>query len=166
ARKVHFTGWVDQATARELLAGSDALVLPAYDEGLPLVILEAMASGVPVICTPVGAIPEVFEDGHSALFVSPGDRPGLARTIRRLVDDPALRASLSEAGLAMYRDNFTMEAFTDRISALYAALDQARPRSAPRPGPRSAPRAAPRAAQSRFTTPAEANDGDAASIVR
>jgi glycosyltransferase involved in cell wall biosynthesis len=154
ARKVHFTGWVDQATARELLAGSDALVLPAYDEGLPLVILEAMASGVPVICTPVGAIPEVFEDGRTALFVTPGDRPGLARAVRRLANDPVLQASLAEAGLAMYRDNFTMEAFTDRVSALYAALDQPRPRSVPR----SLPRPVPRSVRSRFTTPAEAND--------
>jgi glycosyltransferase involved in cell wall biosynthesis len=128
AERIRFTGWVDQATARRLLAASDALVLPAYDEGLPLVILEAMATGVPVICTPVGAIPEVFEDRRTALFVPPGDRPALASAIALLQDDPALQATLSAEGLALYRRDFTMDVFASRISALYAALDRPRAR--------------------------------------
>jgi glycosyltransferase involved in cell wall biosynthesis len=128
ADRVQFTGWVDQATARTLLAASDALVLPAYDEGLPLVILEAMATGVPVICTPVGAIPEVFEDRRTALFVPPGDRGALASTIALLCDDPVMQTGLSAEGLALYRRDFTMDVFAARISALYAALDRPRVR--------------------------------------
>jgi len=124
AAQVKFTGWVDQATARDLLAGADALALPAYDEGLPLVILEAMATGVPVICTPVGAIPEVFEDRQTALFVPPGDRTALASTIAELAANPKLQASLSAEGLALYQRDFTMDGFAARISALYAALDR------------------------------------------
>jgi glycosyltransferase involved in cell wall biosynthesis len=129
--RVRFTGWVGQAEARDLLAASDALVLPAYDEGLPLVILEAMATGVPVICTPVGAIPEVFEDRRTALFVPPGDRVALSSAIAMLRDDPALQASLSAEGLALYGREFTMEVFAARISALYAALDRPRPLASP-----------------------------------
>jgi glycosyltransferase involved in cell wall biosynthesis len=124
--RVHFTGWVDQATARDLLAASDALVLPAYDEGLPLVILEALATGVPVICTPVGAIPEVFEDHRTALFVSPGDRAGLASAVAALAGDAGLQTRLSDEGLALYQRDFTMDVFATRISALYAALDRPR----------------------------------------
>ena len=126
ADRVRFTGWVDQKTARTLLAASDALVLPAYDEGLPLVILEAMATGVPVICSPVGAIPEVFDDRRNAVFVPPGDPAALAATIAMLRDDPALQASLSEEGLALYRRSFTMEVFADRMSELYTLLDHPR----------------------------------------
>jgi glycosyltransferase involved in cell wall biosynthesis len=125
--RVRFTGWVGQAEARDLLAASDALALPAYDEGLPLVILEAMATGVPVICTPVGAIPEVFEDRRTALFVAPGDRLALSAAIATLRDDPALQKTLSAGGLALYGRDFTMEVFASRISALYAALDRPRP---------------------------------------
>jgi glycosyltransferase involved in cell wall biosynthesis len=77
-QRVHFTGWVSQATVRELLTEADALVLPSYVEGLPLVVLEAIASRVPVICTPVGAIPDLFEHGTTAIFVTPGDHAGLA----------------------------------------------------------------------------------------
>jgi glycosyltransferase involved in cell wall biosynthesis len=126
ASQVRFTGWVDQSTARNLIAESDALVLPAYDEGLPLVILEALATGVPVICTPVGAIPEVFRDRQNALLVTPGDRPALGAAITTLRDDPALQDCLSAGGLALYRQEFTMEVFAARMSALYAALDQPR----------------------------------------
>lgn len=122
AERVGFTGWVDQATARQLLARSDALALPSYDEGLPLVILEAMATGVPVICTPVGAIPEVFEDHRDALFVHPGDRVGLAAKVLELIDDPQLQARLSAEGLAAYRRRFTMDVFARRISNIYAAI--------------------------------------------
>jgi glycosyltransferase involved in cell wall biosynthesis len=129
ADRVHFTGWVDQASVRTLLAAADALALPAYDEGLPLVILEAMATGVPVICTPVGAIPEVFAHGETAWFVPPGDRPALTSAIVALRDNPALCARLAAEGLALYRRDFTMDVFASRISALYAALDRPRPRS-------------------------------------
>jgi glycosyltransferase involved in cell wall biosynthesis len=122
ADRVIFTGWVDQEEARRLLIGADALVLPAYDEGLPLVILEAMASGVPVICTPVGAIPEVFEDGKTALFVPPGNREELAAAIARLSQDEALRHLLASEGTALYRRDFTMATFAQRISQIYLAL--------------------------------------------
>jgi glycosyltransferase involved in cell wall biosynthesis len=122
AERVHFTGWLDQAAARRHVTQADALVLPAYDEGLPLVILEAMATGVPVICTPVGAIPEVFTDRETALFVQPGDRAGLADALAELSRDEGLQESLSVQGLAMYRSRFTMTAFAENIAALYAAL--------------------------------------------
>ncbi|MDR3538260.1 MAG: glycosyltransferase family 4 protein [Acetobacteraceae bacterium] len=125
--RVEFTGWLDQAAARRCVTKADALVLPAYDEGLPLVILEAMATGVPVVCTPVGAIPEVFTNRDSALFVTPGDRPALAEALIELSRDPALQAQLSSAGLGLYHRQFTMTAFAERIAALYATL--VRPRA-------------------------------------
>ena len=124
AGRVRFTGWLDQAAARRCVTEADALVLPAYDEGLPLVILEAMATGVPVICTPVGAIPEVFTDRETALFVQPGDRAGLAAAITELSRDETLQSRLSAAGLAMYERQFTMQAFAARMASLYAVLDR------------------------------------------
>ncbi len=127
AARVQFTGWLDQAAARRCVTKADALVLPAYDEGLPLVILEAMATGVPVVCTPVGAIPEVFADRETALFVPPGDRQALAEALVELSRDAALQTRLSSAGLGLYHRQFTMVAFAERIAALYATL--ARPKA-------------------------------------
>jgi glycosyltransferase involved in cell wall biosynthesis len=122
ADRVTFTGWVSQDDARARMVRSDALILPAYDEALPLVILEALASRTPVICTPVGSIPEVLQDGHTALFVAPGDEPGIADAIARLIDRPELGAELSASGGRLYDRLFTMDAFAVSVGSLYAAL--------------------------------------------
>ena len=120
--RVTFTGWVSQDTARSLMVNADALILPAYDEGLPLVILEALASATPVICTPVGSIPEVLADGETALFVSPGDEAGIAEAIAKLTDQPAIGRGLAAGGSALYERLFTMQAFARSVGSLYAML--------------------------------------------
>jgi glycosyltransferase involved in cell wall biosynthesis len=122
ADRVTFTGWVSQDDARTLMVNADALILPAYDEGLPLVILEALASATPVICTPVGSIPEVLADAETALFVTPGDEAGIAAAIINLIDHPALGRRIAAAGSALYQRLFTMEAFARSVGSLYAML--------------------------------------------
>ena len=132
ADRVTFTGWVSQDDARALMVNADALILPAYDEGLPLVILEALASGTPVICTPVGSIPEVLDHGETALFVTPGDEAGIAAAIATLSDQPEVGRTLSARGTGLYQRLFTMQAFAGSMGALYAMLtprDANRPRS-------------------------------------
>lgn len=120
--RVSFTGWVDRAQAAALTAAAHVLVLPSYHEGLPLVILEALGAGTPVICTPVGSIPEVLDDETTALFVPPGDSEEMARALRRLIDDAALRANLADAGRKLYSREFTMDAFVGRMATLYREL--------------------------------------------
>jgi glycosyltransferase involved in cell wall biosynthesis len=120
--RVTFTGWVSQEDARALMVDSDALILPAYDEGLPLVILEALASRTPVICSPVGSIPEVLTDRDTALFAAPGDLAAITDAILTMIDQPEIGASLSEAGAGLYERLFTMEAFARSVGSVYAAL--------------------------------------------
>jgi glycosyltransferase involved in cell wall biosynthesis len=117
--RIEFPGWVDQHQAGRLLAASDVLVLPSYDEGLPLVILEALTAGVPVVCTPVGAIPEVLEHEKTALFVQPGDAEGLAAALSRLGRDPDLRVNLAREGTELYEREFSLETFGARVAAIY-----------------------------------------------
>jgi glycosyltransferase involved in cell wall biosynthesis len=117
--RVDFPGWVDQRRACALLTASDVLVLPSYDEGLPLVILEALTAGVPVVCSPVGAIPEVLEDGKSAFFVEPGDIQGLADALVKLSGEPALRERLAAEGRALYDREFSLEVFAARVVEIY-----------------------------------------------
>ncbi len=126
--RVTFTGWVSQDDARSLMVNADAVILPAYDEGLPLVILEALASRTPVICTPVGSIPEVLEDQRTALFVTPGSQAEIAAAILALADKPELGSDLAEAGKLLYDRLFTMEAFAKSVESLYEILT-------PRDGP-------------------------------
>ncbi|MCG3203043.1 MAG: D-inositol-3-phosphate glycosyltransferase [Gammaproteobacteria bacterium] len=81
-------GWVCDDRKRELLLGSRVLLLPSYTEGVPNVILEAMAAGLPVITTPVGGIPEIFTEGVNGYFVRPGQPSDIAiRTVALLRDD-------------------------------------------------------------------------------
>jgi glycosyltransferase involved in cell wall biosynthesis len=117
--RAEFLGWVGQDEARALLAGADALVLPSYDEGLPLVILEALGAGTPVICTPVGAVPEFLEGGRTALFVPPGDRPALGAALARVIAEPPLRQSLGDEGRASYEKTFSLAAFQRALFDIY-----------------------------------------------
>jgi glycosyltransferase involved in cell wall biosynthesis len=119
ADRVAFAGWVDQARARVLLAEADLLVLPSYDEGLPLVILEALGMGTPVLCTPVGAIPEVLEDLRTAVFVRPGDPAELSLKLQRLLENASLRQTLSTNGMALFARQFTLDAFIERLFDVY-----------------------------------------------
>ena len=143
AGSVHFTGWLDQAAAAALLAEADALVLPAYDEGLPLVILEAMATGVPVICTPVGAIPEVFDGsgdrvvraaratgpGWQRAWASSADGPVAGQRSRR----PASRLRTTSDELHGWRHRALRRAGSPRLNAV------ARAAARPEPGRRTGP---------------------------
>ncbi len=118
--RTSFVGWVDQQGARKLLADADLLVLPSYDEGLPLVILEALGSGAPVLCTPVGSIPEHLTDSVNARFVTPGDVEGMSARLGELIADTGLRQRLSDAGIKIFRERFTLSAFTDALFSIYA----------------------------------------------
>lgn len=118
---VRFVGWADQIQAASLMASADMLVLPSYDEGLPLVILEALGHGVAVIATPVGEIPDELHDGEDVLLVNPGDVPALAGAIDRLASDDALQARLEEAGQCLYRRRYSLDQFGDAIARVHQA---------------------------------------------
>lgn len=110
-----FHGFVGHGDALwTLFDESDLLVLPSYTEGLPRVLGEGMARGLPVVATRVGGIPAFVDDGENGLLVDPGDVDGLCRAIEQVVDDAALRERLTEASLATARD-VTFEAQGERL---------------------------------------------------
>lgn len=90
--------WTGRRSAREIpdtMRRFDFLVLPSFSEGRPNVVMEAMASGLPVIATTVGGIPDIIISGETGILVKPGDDDELAGAISRLCGDPALRQSMS-----------------------------------------------------------------------
>jgi glycosyltransferase involved in cell wall biosynthesis len=119
AGKTRFTGWVDQQGVRALLADVDMMVLPSYHEGLPLVILEALGAGAPVICTPVGAIPEVLKHDRDVILIEPGDRSALAAAMASLLGDASKLQSLSDHGMARFRETFALDVFLKSLFAIY-----------------------------------------------
>lgn len=123
--RVTFSGWLDRAATDAALACADTLVLPSHHEALPLVLLEAASIGVPLITTPVGAIPELFRDDESALFFPPGDRDALAAALHRVLTDAECRARLSKNGRALYQREFGIAPFANALRCLYLRLTQA-----------------------------------------
>ena len=95
---VAFLGAVNPESVRGLYAATDAFVLPSFAEGIPVVLMEAMAMEVPCVTTVVNGIPELITSGESGLLVSPSDAAQLADAIENLIANPALRQSLGKAG--------------------------------------------------------------------
>ncbi len=125
---VEFHGWVgDDAKADELRKAS-VFCLPSYDEGLPMGVLEAMSSGVPIVTTPVGGVPDVLTDEVSALLFEPGDVAGLRDRLTRLLQDGDLRVELASRAVSDSR-RFRPREIADAWVRLYRKLvpDRGRP---------------------------------------
>jgi glycosyltransferase involved in cell wall biosynthesis len=99
AERVHFRGWAGPEQQRSAYAEADVVVFPVrWNEPFGLVPLEAMGVGRPVVSTLRGGTTEFVRDGQNALVFEADDHIGLARAVRRIADDPELRARLREGG--------------------------------------------------------------------
>ncbi|WP_229722320.1 glycosyltransferase family 4 protein [Xylophilus rhododendri] len=116
---VSFLGWVDQTKATDILKTADVLILPSYDEGLPLVILEALAHGIPTICTPVGEIPTVLQSRIDTLFVNPGDVKAIADALIDALNDEELSRLLGLNGRKAYESRFSLATFSSSVAAIH-----------------------------------------------
>jgi glycosyltransferase involved in cell wall biosynthesis len=100
----------------------DLLVLPSFTEGMPNVVLEAFAAGVPVVATAVGGTPEVVEDGRSGFLVPPGDAAALAEGIRASLATEDGRRELGRRGRERVRREFTFAAQARAYEELFEEL--------------------------------------------
>ncbi len=119
---VSLLGWVKGADKARLLDEATVYVLPSYNEGLPMSVLEAMAHGLPVVSTPVGGIPEAVRDGEEGFLVPPGDVQLLADRLDRLLADPDLRARMGKAARARAVSHFGVAGVVEQWIALYDEL--------------------------------------------
>jgi glycosyltransferase involved in cell wall biosynthesis len=115
-------GWVKGAEKTRLLNEASVFVLPSYNEGLPMSVLEAMAHGLPVVSTPVGGIPEAVSDGVEGFLVAPGDEAALADRLHRLLGDEHLSRKMGETARAKVERCFSTEVVVPQFETLYAEL--------------------------------------------
>ena len=107
-----YLGFVSGEKKRRTFSEADILVLPSYTEGFPMVVLEAMAAGLPVIVTPVGALSEIIEDGVNGFFAEIGDVDGLAGKMETLIRDSELRKRMGS-----YNKKYVSERFDITVIA-------------------------------------------------
>jgi len=104
------------------LAITDVFVLPSYREGTPVTVLEAMAMGLPVVATDVAGCREAVVSGETGFLVAPRNVDELVQAIRKLVEDPALRRRMGQAGRARVVQHFAIERIMEQYLDLYVEL--------------------------------------------
>jgi glycosyltransferase involved in cell wall biosynthesis len=120
AERIQLLGY--RPDVRGLYQAMDAFALSSYREGLPNVLLEAMALELPVVATRVAGIPRLIQDGENGLLVEAGTVGALADALARLIDDPVLRRRLGRAGRATIEARYSFRERMARIAALYDSV--------------------------------------------
>ena len=128
ASRVHLLGF--RSDTPDILAAADLFVMPSLSEGLPLALVEAMATGLPIIASEVGGIPEVVARDREAMLVPAASPPALAAAIRSLLADPARRLALGAAAQRRAYRDFSVATMCDAYEALYRGTAPASPERA------------------------------------
>jgi glycosyltransferase involved in cell wall biosynthesis len=121
ADRVSFLGAVGQEELRELYEAASIFCLPSFAEGVPVVLMEAMAMGLPVVTTRIAGIPELVEHERSGILVAPGRADELTDSLAGLLEEPGLRDNLGANGRRAVAAGFDSEASALRLRALFAS---------------------------------------------
>ncbi|MBK4218151.1 glycosyltransferase family 4 protein [Paracoccus caeni] len=119
ADAVRFTGYLNQDEVAAELARCDLFALPSFAEGVPVVLMEAMASRRPVLATRIAGIPELVEDGVSGRIVAPGDIAGFATAMTEVLADPEAARRMGEAGQRKVATEFNQRLEAEKLGRLF-----------------------------------------------
>lgn len=122
--RVTLTGALTQDGVRRALAHADVFVLPSLAEGIPVVLMEAMSSGVPCVSTPVNGIPELIEHGRTGLLATPGDVDSLVSQLLHLSQQEHSRTALAHAARDKIDSHFHLASNVRQLSAVFAGFPQ------------------------------------------
>jgi glycosyltransferase involved in cell wall biosynthesis len=124
--RITYAGALDAAGVAARLGAADLFVWPAINEAFGLALLEAQASGLPVVVGASGGVPDIVEDGMSGRLVPPGNAEALAAAVRSLLEDPALRLRMGQAARKKVLRQHDLAAAARRLDALIESLGRAR----------------------------------------
>jgi glycosyltransferase involved in cell wall biosynthesis len=122
--RAHFAGAVGQEAMASYYAAADVFCLPSFAEGVPVVLMEAMATGRPVVTTRIAGIAELVEDGVSGVLVAPGNLAQLVAALERLAISPDLRANMSVAGRQRVEEQFDAVKCAHQVANMFRDMDR------------------------------------------
>lgn len=136
AGRVTFAGMIDQDRIGEYFERADIFALASLAEGIPVVLMEAMAMGIPCVTTRVAGIPELIDSWEDGVMVAPGEEPELAQALGRLIDDRELRERMGQAARQRIDREYRLDKSLTRLAGIFTE----RLRNAKTPHPPASPR--------------------------
>lgn len=119
---VKILGWINKEQREELLKNTAIFVLPSYNEGMPMAILEAMSYGIPLVVSDVGDIPYVVKEGENGYLIKAGDKKQLEDRLLKLIKDNELRSKISINNYLKVNKDFNLKFNLQRLSKIYKEL--------------------------------------------
>lgn len=119
SHRISHIGWIDKEDKKRILEDTLINVLPSYNEGLPMTILETMALGIPNISTNIASIPDVIDNATTGFLINPGDKNALKEKILFLINDANARLEISNNSFKFINDNFSFGANFKELIKLY-----------------------------------------------
>lgn len=121
-KNVTILDWLNEQEKEKYLKNADMYLLPSYDEGLPMSVLEAMSYSLPVITTNVGGIPELIQNGENGILITPGDKKALEKSIIKLCEDCEYRRSLGQNAYNTINERFNIEKYLEKLNDIYLQI--------------------------------------------
>ncbi|MCX7109213.1 MAG: glycosyltransferase family 4 protein [Proteobacteria bacterium] len=120
SNSVNFAGAVNQDRILDFYGKADAFVLPSFAEGLPVVLMEAMAMEVPCVTTHITGVPELIQHGVNGCLTAPSDVEGLAKAIEDLMDHPEASRQIAQSGRAKVLADYNLSQSVERLAGVFA----------------------------------------------
>jgi len=122
SQSIKLLGWLTEDEMSKAYDAATVFCLPSYNEGVPMVVLEAMGRGLPVVCTRVGGLPDFVQDQENGLFVTQGDSASIASAIAQLLADPLHAGRIGGAAARTIRSRCSLDSTSKQLEALYASV--------------------------------------------
>ena len=121
--RVDYKGWLEKEEKEKVMDEIAINILPSYNEGLPMTILETMARGIPNITTSIAAIPEAVSK-ENGILLKPGDVQGLQQAILTLMDSEKIRQEKSDKSFETIKEKFSLEKHIHEVLHIYNELEK------------------------------------------
>ena len=117
--RIAHIGWIDKEEKAAIFANTKINVLPSYNEGLPMTILETMGYGIPNVSTAIASIPDVIKNGKTGFLVQPGSATELEEALWKLLNNDELRLEISKNSHELIVNNYSLDVYIKRLKKIY-----------------------------------------------